>query len=336
MSNGKNEKIIIRSLNESIKDFKHESYFLFYDEEEQKKVKKSLNEESEVSLGINKDAQEGKISKSDYSWTRVQNSHFIARKPNQEKLPSGYYSIRSSMTDGLYLESQTVTLDDLFQIPNPNFEIIVSDFRKFWASKQRYKDYGFTYKRGVLMHGPQGTGKSSLINLLINDIINTFDGIVLNVDQVYNFIPMIHNLRALEPDRPIMALMEDFDSILYNNSTTAILNLLDGNLQVDNIIYFAATNYLDRIEPRIKNRPSRFDLLVEIPNPDDASREFFLKKKLKPEDLSNLGESGIKQWVADTKNMSFSHLRELIASVVVMGNPYKDVIKRLQKMNEIN
>jgi len=148
------------------------------------------------------------------------------------------------------------------------------------------------------------------------------------------FIAMVQNIRALEPDRPILALIEDLDGFLQYNSVQQFLNLLDGNNACDNIVYLGSTNYMNRLEPRVI-RSSRFDRKYEIPAPDAKVREFYLRKKLKEDDLQKLGEQGLKQWVTDTEGMVFGDLKELIASVVVMEMPYSEVIGELKRyMND--
>lgn len=273
------------------------------------------------------------ISKDDFSWVRKNNSFFVTAKPNTETIPAGLYDIKVSMQAGVYLEKRSVILDELFYIPDDTIKKIVVDMNKFWNARARYEEYGITYKRGILMYGPPGTGKTSLINLLIAQIISEYNGIVLNVEDIDNFISMSHTLRALEPDKPILAIIEDLDSFMMYNSTKKFLNVLDGNLQVDNVVYLATTNYLDRLEDRIKNRPSRFDRRYEIGYPKDDARKFYFENKLKEEDLLKYP---IDQWVKDTDQFTFSHLRELIASVVVMDNDYHDTIAQLRSMYTVS
>jgi hypothetical protein len=270
-----------------------------------------------------------KISKREYAWVRKNNNFFISAKPNIENIPAGLYDIRSSMEQGLYLEKRTVILDELFQIPDINVGDIISDMEKFWSRKEKYQEYGITYKRGILMYGPPGTGKTSLINLIVAQIITDHDGIVINMEDINSFIPMVNNIRALEPDKPILALIEDLDSFMSYNSTKMFLNLLDGNLQIDNIMYLATTNYLDRLEDRIKNRPSRFDKRYEIGYPSPDARKFYIENKLKESDLANID---LGKWVQDTNGFTFSHIKELIVSVIVMENDYQKTISQLRNM----
>ena len=260
-------------------------HFLKVDENGKPRKNIQLITESIKSIGAEDD---NKISKMEYAWVRRNNSFYISARPNVESVPPGLYDIKSSMEHGLYLEKRSVILDELFQIPDQSVTEIVADLEKFWESKEKYEDYNITYKRGILMYGPPGTGKTSLINLLIDQIINQYMGIVINMENIDTFIPMANNIRALEPDKPILAIIEDLDSFMSYNSTKQFLNLLDGNLQVDNIVYLATTNYLERLEDRIKNRPSRFDRRYEIGYPTREAREFYIRKKLKPEDVENI------------------------------------------------
>jgi energy-coupling factor transporter ATP-binding protein EcfA2 len=167
-------------------------------------LNESLQNVNEQYLGAEKESVEGgggdplkDISSSTHSWTKVENKIFLSRKPNKTSIPAGLYDIRSSQFEGIFLESKTVTLDELFLIPNDVLDLIIDDFEKFWASKDLYEQYKFTYKRGILMFGRPGCGKTTLNNLLTKQIIEKFNGIVLNVNDLATYIPMVHNIRAV-------------------------------------------------------------------------------------------------------------------------------------------
>jgi len=285
-----------------------------------------------MTLGSNGRNEEYTANKDNSGYMQNMNTFQIIPRPNEKDLPSGLYDIFTDMNGRAYMQKKVVKIDELMTTPDDSVEMILDDLNKFWESKQKYDDYGVTYKRGILMYGEPGTGKTSLINLIIQDIIKNYDGIVINVNYIGTFLAVIKDLRTMEQNRPILAIIEDLDSFLYNNSTQTFLNVLDGNEQIDNVVFLATTNYIDRIEPRIKNRPSRFDRKVEVGLPNDEVRKFYLENKLKPQDLK---EQNIDKWVKDTKGMSFSHLKELLVSVVVMGNDYNKTINILKQMNKI-
>mgnify|MGYP000004594602 CR=1 FL=1 len=293
-----------------------------------------LNEyyESEMKANGIKYSDDNKVNKKDFAWVRRGNSLFISAKPNTEELPSGLYDIRSSMEQGIFLERRSVILDDLFLPPSDVMGKIVKDIRNFWTKRAKYADYGLIYKRGILTYGPPGMGKTSLFNLLISTIIEEFNGIVLNMDNINTFLAMASNIRSLEPDRPILCIIEDIDGFLQYNSVQAFLNLLDGNAACDNIVYLGSTNYINRLEPRVL-RSSRFDRKYEIAPPTPETRKFYFEKKLKETDLPNVN---LQKWVADTEGMAFSDMKEIIASVIVMEMPYDEVIGELKKYMEYN
>ncbi len=267
------------------------------------------------------------ISKSVLSWYRQGNNYMPTKVPNVNTLSAGLYDIMFSQDIGLYVARREVILDELFMLPDPSMIEIVDDLEKFWTRKDKYKAYGITYKRGVMLYGLPGTGKSSNINLLIKKVIGDYNGIVLNVDRLSNFIPMVKTIRNLEPEKPIMAVIEDIDSFVYENSIKDFLNVLDGNLQVDNIIYIGSTNYIEKLEPRLL-RCSRFDLLIEIGLPTDLVRKTYITNKLKPEDLQNIN---VDRWVKDSRGFTISHLKEMIISICIMDQSYDKTLERLRQ-----
>jgi len=294
---------------------------------------KNINEEmemkKEVALVVESLNDVEKVSKTDMAWRKDSNVYRAVQKPNQEELKGGLYEIKRDDMGNLFLLKQSLKTDELYKLPMGIYDEILNEFNLFWNNKDKYKEYDLVHKRGIMMYGSPGNGKTGIINILIKEVSNIYDGICINVESLSNFIPMIRLIRELEPNKPILAIIEDFDSFIrYENSNT-LLNILDGNLQIDNIIYFATTNYIDTIEPRFKSRPSRFDLVVELPLPNDKVREFYLNKKINKEDLKNID---LKTWVEKTEGFSFAMLKELIISVIILKKDFNDSYNRLKEM----
>ena len=181
------------------------------------------------------------------------------------------------------------------------------------------------------------SGKSYLIQLLSQYIINERKGIVVNLKD-YSSVELFLEyaspvIRMIEKNTPMIVLMEDIDNILeYDRSTlTKVLNMLDGIKQIDKVVYIATTNYPEKLQERVSNRPSRFDRRYKINKPNAKVREFYIKNKVSKEDLKKID---IKKWVEQTKGLSISHLRELIVSIIILGNTFEKTIADLKSMSK--
>lgn len=255
-----------------------------------------------------------------------------------ETLPAGFYKFTNNQQLGLGVVRVDVKTDELFELPFKESEAIINDIKKFWNSKDKYKEYNYAHKRGILLYGKPGNGKTSIINLLTLELINKHNGLVFSINtpddlhEFKEFVPPI--LKNIEPDRPIICTIEDIDSILsnYGHATkSSFLNLLDGSSQVSNIVYIATTNYPEELEENISNRPSRFDRRYEIGLPDDNVRRVYIMNKINEEDLKHID---IDYWVEQTNGFSISHLKELIISVIIFGNGLEDSLNLMREFIE--
>jgi hypothetical protein len=264
-------------------------------------------------------------------WSIISGNKYSPTIPTTEKLAPGFYDPIYIPDVGICLEKKKVNTDELFILPSPELDEIISDITKFWERRDVYKKYGLLHKRGILMYGKPGVGKSATIQLCTQYLIDKLGGVVVNVanmDQLEHYSSIIWKLRQIEPERPIIVIFEDIESIAGENAYTAsmLLNILDGVKQIDNVVYLATTNYPEKLQDRITNRPSRFDRRYEVLEPNSEIREAYFRNKLSNDDLQNID---MTQWVKRTDGMSLAHLRELVISVIVMGNEFDETIDRL-------
>jgi SpoVK/Ycf46/Vps4 family AAA+-type ATPase len=268
-------------------------------------------------------------------WSILPNGVFAPAQDTVKRLNAGLYEIKFDNSLGTYvMVHQKLNADELFFLPSPEIEEVIDDIKKFWNKISTFSSYKFAHKRGILLYGEPGCGKSSIIQLCMKHIVEDMDGIVINVkdeDDVDAYLGFIHNFRKVEPIRPLIVIMEDLDSIVGEDrySTSRVLNVLDGIKQIENVVYIATTNYPEKLEERITDRPSRFDRRYEVQLPDAEMRMAYLKHKIPAKDFKKLD---IDQWVKDTDKMSIAHLRELVISTMVLGNTYEETIDRLKNL----
>ena len=267
-------------------------------------------------------------------WAVHSGGKFTPTLATTEHLESGFYEINHDSNIGTFLEKKEVSTDELYHLPSPELVDIIEDIEKFWNRKDKYKEYNFIHKRGILLYGQPGCGKSAIIQLCTKYLIENMNGIVINItngDQVEYYSKIIGKLRQVEPNRPLVVIFEDIDAIASegNWTTSMILNLLDGIKQIQNVVYIATTNHPDKLEDRITNRPSRFDRRYEVELPNEEVRKAYIQNKLSEEDLKGIN---IDEWVKESEGFSLAHMREMIISVVTMDNSFEDTISRLKGM----
>jgi len=281
-----------------------------------------------------------KTGNSYIQWSVGENGKYIPCFRTVPEVPAGVYELKHNNQLGFYIEKQNSISDDLLSLPMDEVEEILKDIDTFWKRSDVFKRYGYTHKRGILLYGHPGNGKSYLIQLLTQYLIKDMNGIILNLKD-YNSVELYLEftgpiIRSIEPNRPFIVIMEDIDNILeYDRSTlTKVLNMLDGIKQIDKVVYIATTNYPEKLQERVSNRPSRFDRRYKIKKPNAQVREFYIKNKLNEEDLKKID---LKEWVSQTKGLSISHLKELIVSVIIFGMSFNDALHTLKSMsNKIN
>lgn len=273
-------------------------------------------------------------------WIVGSNNQFIptAKILTIKKLIPGKYSIKWNEEYSRYcFIKESINLDELLYLPNPVFDKIITDIDYFWDHKNLFEKYKFAYKRGILLYGKPGCGKSSITALLSEQVISK-GGIVLSVnnqDALHVYYNNISNIfRFIEPNTRILTIFEDLDGLVRNTETeTILLNILDGMNQSENIVNIGCTNYPENLKERILNRPSRFDKRYNIGLPDSKVRKFYLENKINEEDLKIIGENSFDDIVSKTEGLTLAHLGELIKSVFIFGNTLDDTLKTLTDMS---
>lgn len=270
--------------------------------------------------------------KSYVHWTTSDGRVFIPAAKTTPKLTPGVYEIDNSQNIGIYFERIPVKTEGLVRFPDTNSDKVVAEISKFWDRESIFDEYGLTYKRGILLYGPPGSGKSCTIQLIMEDVVAR-DGIVVKFTDPYIFVDGMRILRQIQPETPVVTIMEDIDATLEIYNESEILNILDGVNEVRKTVFLATTNYPEKLGARIVNRPSRFDKRFRIGYPSAESRRMYFEHLLKGKDLAALNVD-LDRWVKDTDRLSIAHLKELFIATVILGDTYDEAIETLKSMRE--
>lgn len=182
-------------------------------------------------------------------------SYHKKEEVKKSKLPSGTYRFYYS-TAGPQLES----VPSRYSSSTIEVETdLISEVKSFLKNKKEYKRIGAMYKRGYLLYGDPGTGKTTLISQIINKVIPK-ESIVIYCSDV----PSSSYIKAFEEDKRLKVFIFEELTQIEDVKTDYFLNFLDGNQTVSNAIYIGTTNYPAHLPANIIERPGRFDVVRRI------------------------------------------------------------------------
>lgn len=240
-------------------------------------------------------------------------------------LPSGVYKM--ILHDRMWRATTVpVKTDELYTFPDNLTDVILTEVENFWNKKDIYEQHNIVHKRGILLCGAPGCGKTSVIQLLSKQIVEK-QGIVFVASDRDSFIGLMDNIKTIkeiEKDRPIITIVEDVDQIITSFGGDApILDFLDGSKSIANHLCVLTSNDTSDLSEALL-RPSRIDLIYEIPNPTSEIRcSYFKKKGVDPERITEMTRA--------TEGFSFAELKEVFVAVQVMGKSLTDVVKRIKE-----
>lgn len=275
---------------------------------------------------------EDQLLKGLVQWTTADGKLFCPASKTQDKITPGVYEIQHSNTIGIYFQRIPVLSQGLLRFPQTNSEKVVIEIQKFWERESLFREYKLPHKRGIILWGPPGSGKSCTIQLIMRDVVER-QGIVIKFTNPSLFIEGMRIFREIEQSTPVVVLMEDIDSIIQHYNESEVLNILDGVNQIERAVFLATTNYPEMLGERIINRPSRFDKRFKIDHPNAESRLMYLEHLIGKDRIDKL-DIPVNKWVEDTDGFSLAHLKELFVAVVILSDEYEDAIVTLHSMKE--
>jgi hypothetical protein len=229
-----------------------------------------------------------------------------------------------SKSEELYLAIKAASFDNLVLAGGLKDEI-QSDFARFFESREVYERYAIPWKRGVLLIGPPGNGKTHTVKALINQLNRP----CLYVKSFKSHYGTEHdNIRAVfaraRQTTPCIVVFEDLDSLIDDKNRAFFLNEMDGFASNTGVVVLASTNYPERLDPAILDRPSRFDRKYYFNPPAAPERLAYIRNWSDALDADlKVAEDAMPRIVELTEGFSFAYLKEMFLSSMMqwVSNP---------------
>lgn len=191
----------------------------------------------------------------------------------------------------------------------------------FSKHAKRLAESGRHLKRGILLHGPPGTGKTFSAMYLASRMPGR-TVFVLTGESMGSIESACNMARVLQPatiileDVDLIGTQRDRQTIGANALLFELLNQMDGLADDVDILFILTTNRPDALEPALAARPGRIDQAIEVPPPDeDCRRRLF--------DLYSKGLTlrvkRLDEFIHKMDGVSAAFIRELLRKAAVFA-----------------
>jgi hypothetical protein len=200
-------------------------------------------------------------------------------------------------------------------LPKTTLAALDRNVAGFTAARAALKDMRFQARKGLLFHGPPGTGKTHTIHYLASQLPN-HTTLLVTAEQVGMIGEYFRLARFLQPS---LMVIEDVDLIARERTQmrnageevllNRLLNEMDGLQEDSEVLFILTTNRPDQIEPALISRPGRIDQAIEFPLPDEEGRTKLTK--LYARDLE-VPDGLLELIVRRTRGVSGAFIKELM------------------------
>jgi len=256
------------------------------------------------------------------SQTRKEASRFIEDVYNMARERNFYKGKKLQLSHRIhFLKLPSKGWQDLALDPTLK-EQIIANTTGFFNRTTELSKYGIPQRRGILLVGEAGTGKTLICKILMNDSAGIT--CILADGSGLMHSGYIGELYELAQDlSPSMVFIEDIDLIgqqrvrsQYSRSDAlaALLSALDGVQECTGVVTVATTNWLEILDEALRQRPSRFDRITKLSLPSVEQRMDLIESLSQAIPM----DENVKDYLAKrTEHYTPAQVQEVVYSLVI-------------------
>lgn len=200
-------------------------------------------------------------------------------------------------------------------LPEPTLRLLERNVTDFIRHREQLRELAMGVKKGLLFHGPPGTGKTHTIHYLASQLPD-HTTLLITAAEVGLLSEYMQLARFLQP---AMIVLEDVDLIARSRTSMRgpceesllnhLLNEMDGLREDAMLLFVLTTNRPEDLEAALASRPGRIDQAIEFPLPDEEGRRKLIE--LYAGSLS-VSEEITSVLVKKTQHSSAAFIKELM------------------------
>ncbi len=234
----------------------------------------------------------------------------------------------------LPVETSNYSFTDVAGIDEELSEVV--EVVEMLKNPEKYRSTGAKIPKGILLSGEPGTGKTLIAKAIAGEAgVKFYECSGSNFDDTYVGVgaSKVRSLfKEARENAPAVIFIDEIDTVAkkrYSNNSYSeqtlnqLLTEMDGFKETENIIFIAATNFIEVLDPAI-TRPGRFDRIINIPLPDCKGREEILKVHARNKQFANDSEKEkiLRELAKKTSGMSGAILENMLneAAIIAVRN----------------
>ena len=232
-----------------------------------------------------------------------------------------YLRGQAFFADGRIIERKRKYNWESILLPERARRLIRVHVEGFLRNRGRLRSAGVRIRRGLILSGPPGTGKT-LLGKVLADTLEDVSFLWVSPRHIRGPASFEEILEVGRFVAPTVVFLEDLDLFGEERDGAGgmclgeLMNQLDGAVDNEDLVTIATTNRLDVIENALRNRPGRFDRVIELGEMDELCRRKLLSRllaaaRLSPEDMNYL--------VSGTRDYTGAQVQELANTLYILS-----------------